>query len=95
MNAIINKINRKVIKEELDAGRYVRKTNNGHNEIYIVTYHNSPNVMMEIGRLRELTFRYAGGGTGKSFDLDEFDTSEHPYDQLLVWNPEDEEIVGA
>ncbi len=95
MNAIINKINRKVIKEELAANRFVRKTNNGHNEIYIITAHNSPNVMMEIGRLRELTFRYAGGGTGKSFDLDEFDTSKNPYDQLLVWNPEDEEIVGA
>lgn len=95
MDAIINKINRKTIKEELANGRFVRTTNNGHNEIYIITHHNSPNVMLEIGRLRELTFRYAGGGTGKSFDLDEFDTSDHSYDQLLVWNPEDEEIVGA
>ncbi|HWY37004.1 MAG TPA: GNAT family N-acetyltransferase [Bacteroidia bacterium] len=95
MEGIINKINRKVLKEELDNGRFVRKTNNGHNEIYIITHHDSPNVMMEIGRLRELTFRYAGGGTGKSFDLDEFDTSGHAYKQLLVWNPEDEEIVGA
>ncbi len=95
MEAIINKINRKILLEELGAGRFVRKTNNGSNEIYIITHHNSPNVMMEIGRLRELTFRYAGGGTGKSFDLDEFDTSDHAYKQLLVWNPEDEEIVGA
>src|ERR1035437_515485 len=95
MEAIINKINREILKKELGAGRFVRKTNNGHNEIYIITHHNSPNVMMEIGRLRELTFRYAGGGTGKSFDLDEFDTSNHAYQQLLVWNPEDEEIVSA
>jgi hypothetical protein len=95
MNAIIDKISRKILKGELTPERLVRKTNNGNNEIYIITNHNAPNVMLEIGRLRELTFRYAGGGTGKSVDLDEFDTSSHPYDQLLVWNPEDEEIVGA
>jgi hypothetical protein len=51
--------------------------------------------MREIGRLREVTFRHAGGGTGKSIDIDEFDTCSHPYQQLLVWNPEDQEIVGA
>ncbi|MCE3259498.1 MAG: hemolysin, partial [Bacteroidetes bacterium] len=56
---------------------------------------NSPNVMREIGRLREVTFRHAGGGTGKEIDIDEFDTCDHPYQQLLVWNPEDKEIVGA
>ena len=69
--------------------------NNGNNEIYIITHHNSPNVMREIGRLREVTFRHAGGGTGLEIDIDEFDTSSHPYQQLLVWNPEDKEIVGA
>src|ERR1700756_646316 len=95
MDAIINKINRKVIKQELADGRFVRKTNNGSNEIYIVTYHNSPNVVKEIGRLRELTFRYAGGGTGKAMDLDEFDTGEKPYKQPIVWSPEDKAIVGS
>lgn len=94
MQAIIDKISRKVIKDEL-SDKFIRKTNNGHNEIYIITHHNAPNVMLEIGRLRELTFRYAGGGTGNSIDIDEFDTCEHAYKQLLVWNPEDEEIVGA
>lgn len=95
MQAIIDKIGRKVIKEELARGRFVRKTNNGNNEIYVITNNDSPNVMMEIARLRELTFRYAGGGTGLSYDVDEFDLGPHAYKQLLVWNPEDEEIVGA
>lgn len=95
MENIIDKIPREALLAELTKERYVRKTNNGNNEIYIITHHNSPNTMMEIARLREVTFRHAGGGTGKSFDIDDFDTSPHPYQQLLVWNPEDKEIVGA
>ncbi len=95
MEDIIPKIPREAILSELNKDRYVRKVNNGDNEIYIITHHNSPNTMKEIGRLREVTFRHAGGGTGKSIDIDEFDTSPHPYQQLLVWNPEDQEIVGA
>ncbi len=95
MENIIDKISREALMAELTKERYVRKTNNGNNEIYIINHHNSPNVMKEIGRLREVTFRHAGGGTGKSIDIDEFDTSSHPYQQLLVWNPDDREIVGA
>ena len=95
MENIIGKISRQALLDELTKERYVRRTNNGTNEIYIINHHNSPNVMREIGRLREVTFRHAGGGTGKSVDIDEFDISDHPYQQLLVWNPEDQEIVGA
>lgn len=95
MQNIIEKVSREALITELNKDRYVRKTNNGNNEIYIVTHHNSPNVMREIGRLREVTFRHAGGGTGKDIDIDDFDTSSHPYQQLLVWNPIDKEIVGA
>jgi len=95
MQEIIAKIPREALLAELTRERYVRKTNNGNNEIYIITAHNSPNVMKEIGRLREVTFRHAGGGTGKEIDIDEFDISNHPYQQLLVWNPDDKEIVGA
>lgn len=51
--------------------------------------------MQEIGRLRELSFRKAGGGTGKSVDIDEFDTGDFSYWQLIVWNPEEQEIVGG
>lgn len=95
MQEIISKIPREALLDELNRGRFVRKTNNGNNEIYIITHQNSPQVMREIGRLREVTFRHAGGGTGKEIDIDEFDTSEHPYQQLLVWHPVDKEIVGA
>lgn len=95
MQNIIEKVSREALLDELNKERYVRKTNNGNNEIYIINHHNSPNVMREIGRLREVTFRHAGGGTGKEIDIDEFDTSAHPYQQLLVWNPADKEIVGA
>jgi len=95
MQNIIEKVPRSLILNELVKERYVRKTNNGDNEIYIITHHNSPNTMREIGRLREVTFRHAGGGTGLSIDIDDFDTCHHPYQQLLVWNPTDQEIVGA
>jgi hypothetical protein len=95
MEKIVEQVSKGLLLQELTNDRFVRKTNNGNNEIYIITHHNSPNVMREIGRLREVTFRHAGGGTGKSIDIDEFDTCSHPYQQLLVWNPEDQEIVGA
>ena len=95
MEAIISPIPREVLKAELTPDKKLRRTNKSGNEIYIVTWQDSPNVVREIGRLREIAFRDAGGGTGKSLDLDEFDTMEHPYKQLLVWDPESEEILGG
>ncbi|WP_036878979.1 GNAT family N-acetyltransferase [Xylanibacter oryzae] len=92
---IIQPIDREVIKSELTPERQLRMTNKSHNEIYVITAHNAPNVLKEIGRLREIAFRTAGGGTGKSMDLDEFDTMENCYKQLVVWNPEAEEIIGG
>lgn len=95
MENIIPPVNRELLEQELTAERLLRKTNAGNNYIYVVDYHNSPNVTMEIGRLREITFRDAGGGTGLSCDLDIFDTEEDPFQQLIVWNPVDKEIVGG
>jgi len=95
MQDIIDKIPKEALLKELTKERFVRKTNNGDNEIYIITHHDSPNTMQEIGRLREVTFRHAGGGTGLSVDMDDFDTCNHPYKQLLVWDPIEKEIVGA
>ena len=95
LDYIIPPIDRKVLKAELNADRFIRKTNKGNNEIYIINHHNSPNVMMEIGRLREVTFATAGGGTGIEVDIDEQDTSEHCYEQLIVYSPEDKEITGG
>ena len=95
MEPIISPIDREVLKSELNQDRFLRTTRKGGNEIYCVNAHNAPNVLQEIGRLREVTFRNSGGGTGAPVDLDDFDTSENCYQQLLVWSPEDEEIVGG
>ena len=93
--AIIPPIDKEVLKSELTPKLQLRMTNKSHNEIYVITAHNAPNVMREIGRLREVVFREAGGGTGKDMDIDEFDTCENCYKQLIVWNPEQEEIIGG
>jgi hypothetical protein len=83
------------IKKELTKERFVRTTNKAGNEIYIVNHHNSPMVMQEIGRLREWTFAASGGGTGKPVDVDHYDTSDHCYQQLILWAPEAQEIIGG
>lgn len=93
--AIIQPISKELIKSELTPERQLRMTNKSHNEIYVITANDSPNVMKEIGRLRETAFREAGGGTGKSMDIDEFDLGDNCYKQLIVWNPEAEEIIGG
>ncbi|ERM82362.1 hemolysin [Rhodonellum psychrophilum GCM71 = DSM 17998] len=95
MQEIIPAVDRGLLKSELTKDRFLRYTNNGNNHIYLVDYHNAPNVVSEIGRLRELTFRGAGGGTGLPTDIDDNDTSENCYQQLITWNPEDEEIVAG
>lgn len=88
-------VDKALIKAELTRDKFVRNTNKLDNEIYIVNHHNSPNIMQEIGRLRELTFASAGGGTGKPIDIDEYDTADIAYEQLIVYAPEEEEIVGG
>ena len=95
MEPIIPPVSRELLKVELTPERRLRSTNKAGNEIYIVTWQQAPNVVREIGRLREIAFRAAGGGTGLALDLDEFDTCEHPYYQLIVWCPEDEQILGG
>ena len=92
---IIAPIPKDVLRSELTPERQLRMTNKSNNEIYIITAHEAPNVMREIGRLREIAFREAGGGTGKDCDIDEFDICENCYKQLIVWNPEQEEIIGG
>ncbi len=95
MEEIIAPIPREVLKSELTDDKRLRFTNRSHNEIYVVTWQDSPNIVREIGRLREIAFRAAGGGTGLALDLDEFDTCDNPYKQLIVWNPDAEEIIGG
>lgn len=92
---IIPPVDKAVLRGELTPDKQLRLTNKSQNEIYIITAHDSPNVMREIGRLREIAFRSAGGGTGKDCDIDEFDTMDGCYRQLIVWNPDEEEIIGG
>jgi putative hemolysin len=61
-------------------------------DVYCSKAEKIPNLMQEIGRLREITFRRANEGTGKELDLDKYDDS---YEQLFIWNREENEIVGA
>lgn len=95
MNTIIDPVPVELIKAELTPSKKLEDTNKGHNELYIVTWQDSPNVVTEIGRLREMTFREAGGSTGNALDLDEYDKMDNPYKQLIVWDPDNEAIVGG
>jgi Acetyltransferase (GNAT) domain len=95
MEPIIPPLDKTLLEEELAEAHFVRNTNNGHNKIFIFTAHSSPSLMREVGRLREDTFRDAGGGTGKAIDIDEYDTAEKPFIQLIVWNPVEKDIVGG
>ncbi len=95
MEPLISPIDKDILAAELKPEFFIKKTNYGDNDIYIITHHTAPNVMQEIGRLREWTFREAKGGTGKEVDIDEFDTMDKPFDQLIVWNPRERDIIGG
>lgn len=95
MKKIIDPISKDLIKNELNVSKRVRSTNKANNEIYIFTAHDSPNLMKEVGRLREIAFRHYGGGTGLEADIDKYDLMERPYHQLIVWDPEKEDILGG
>ncbi|MDR1121222.1 MAG: GNAT family N-acetyltransferase [Dysgonamonadaceae bacterium] len=95
MKDIILPVDKEKIKSELTSDKLLRKTNKAGNEIYVFTHQNAPNTMQEVGRLREIAFRYYGGGTGLSIDIDEFDTMPYSYKQLIVWDPEVEEVLGG
>jgi len=95
MKTIIPPVDRRLLEKELSSDKFLRNTNNGNNEIYLVSDNNSPAVIREIGRLREVTFRDAGGGTGKELDLDAFDKGKHAFHQLVLWDPQEKEIIGG
>lgn len=95
MQPMIEPVDRNLLKSELTPERMIRRTNNADNEIYVITAAECPNVMREIGRLREMSFRAAGGGTGAEVDIDELDTVEGGYRQLIVWDRDAEEIMGG
>lgn len=92
---IIDPVDTALIEAELTRDKLLRLTNKGNNEIYIVDGRECRATMLEIGRLRELAFRAAGGGTGKNCDIDEFDVMDPPCRQLIVWDPESKLILGG
>ncbi len=95
LDYIIPRVDRALLRSELNDQTFVRKTNKANNEIYVVNQKNSPHTIQEIGRLREITFTLSGGGTGKEVDLDEFDLSDRCYNQLIVFAPDEQEIIGG
>lgn len=92
---IIEPVDTSLIENELTDDKFLRDTNKGGNSIYIVDAFNAPNTMREIGRLREIAFRTAGGGTGKDCDIDEYDVMTPPCRQLIVWDKEHRLITGG
>ena len=96
MEEIIAPVDTELLKAELNEKRFLRDTNHAGNKLYIVDNACAPNVLREIGRLREIAFRAGGGGTGKSADLDEFDLDgAFKYKQLVLWDPDAECIIGG
>lgn len=95
MKKIIDPVPLSLIKAELTPERKLMDTNKGGNELYIVDCNNAPNTLREIGRIRELTYRAAGGCSGNEIDLDEYDFLPKPYQQLIVWDPDAQAIIGG
>lgn len=95
MKNIIPEVSKSLLIKELSKNKFVRDTNYGKREIYVVNNQDSPNILREIGRLREISFRDSGGGTGKEMDLDEYDLLPNAFHQLIVWDPMDQEIIGG
>ncbi len=95
MENIIDPVPTELLESELTPDKMVRRTNKADNELYVVSAQDSPNVMTEIGRLREVAFRTAGGGTGESVDIDDEDRAPDGYKQLIVWDPAAKEIMGG
>ena len=93
---IIAPVDKELLKAELTEDRFLRETNHAGNRLYIVDNSCAPNVLREIGRLREIAFRAGGGGTGKMMDLDKFDLdAAFKFKQLVLWDPEAECIIGG
>lgn len=76
-------------------GHLLRPSNKADNLIYDITAHECPNVMREIARLREISYRDGGGATGREMDIDAMDTMVKPYHQLIVWDPVNRQIIGG
>jgi putative hemolysin len=88
---IVRPIERRMLRRELDAAIYLGSPA-PYKRLYLAGANGSPSVVREIARLREVTFRNVGEGTGKRLDKDKYDQS---YRHLILWDDEQLEIVGA
>jgi putative hemolysin len=88
---IIHPVTAKMLKQDLNNCKLLGYTSDSK-KIFVVDYHEAPNVMREIARLRELTFRKVGEGTGKTFDTDQYDLY---YKHIVLWDENALEIVGS
>ncbi len=95
MQPIIDPVPRCELLAELTPAKLWRKTNKAGNLLYVFHAAEAPALMREVGRLREVAFRDAGGGTGLPVDIDEMDTHPQGYTQMIVWDPEEQEIQGG
>lgn len=89
--AIIPPIDRNILKYELSKSQLLGNTNDGM-KIYLCLQNDAPQVLNEIARLREQTFRKVGEGTGKSMDIDAYDSY---YKHIVLWDEDELEVVGS
>lgn len=93
LDEIIENIDKNLILREISNIRELHKLfSRDKYDVFLVKSNSIPNILKEIGRLREKTFRAVGEGTGKSLDLDEYD---YHYYQLFIWDFKNEKIVGG
>ncbi|MGM5481554.1 MAG: GNAT family N-acetyltransferase [Nanobdellota archaeon] len=96
---IIDPVDKSLLEKEINDSTFCRMSSrNNDKELHILDplKHDLSYSLGEIGRLREHSFRAVGGGTGQSSDVDHFDYDpEHPYKQLIVWDPAEKEILGG
>lgn len=90
-NNIIHPVDRKLLNNEINSSEILYVADDGK-KVIITDYKNSPNLVEEIARLREITFRLVGEGTGAKKDTDKYDKY---YKHIVLWDPQELEVIGA
>ena len=88
---IVRPVERRILRRELDSALFLGSPA-PQKKLFLASMSNSPSVVREIARLREVTFRHVGEGTGRRLDIDQYDQS---YRHLLLWDDNQLEIIGA
>ncbi len=91
---IVTPVDNELMTQEVEALKKddARLLQSKNYEVYLAAAENIPNILREIGRLREITFREVGEGTNEAIDLDKFDTYYH---HMFLWDSERKLIAGA